>query len=104
MPSRRPHGRTNGSCAWTADRARAADIVNAEPPPDERGDNSGPQVHYRCRAPGTGWMDEGRSPWRPRPSSRRSTPGFAGAAARPAEVPKFRYRPVIWSPSARSLT
>jgi hypothetical protein len=25
---------------------------------------------------------------------RRSTPGFAGAAARPAEVPKFRYRPL----------
>ena len=49
----------NGSRAWTADRARAADIVNAEPPPDERGDSSGPQARYRCRAPGTGWMRAG---------------------------------------------
>ncbi len=59
MPSRRPHGRMNGSCAWTADRARAADIVNAEPPPDERVDSIGPQVHYRCRAPETGWTRAG---------------------------------------------
>lgn len=59
MPGRRPHGRTNGSCAWTADRARAADMVNAEPPPDERGDSIGPQARYRCRAPGTGWTRAG---------------------------------------------
>jgi len=83
----------NGSCAGTADRARAADIVNAEPPPDERVDSIGPPARYRCRAPGTGWTRAG-APGRPRPSSRRSTPGFAGAAARPAEVPKFRYRPL----------
>jgi hypothetical protein len=61
MPSRCPHDRMNGSCAWTADRARAADIVNAEPPPDERVDSIGPQVRYRyrCRAPGTGWTRAG---------------------------------------------
>ena len=94
MPSRRPHGRTNGSCAWTADRARAADIVNAEPPPDERGDSSGPQVHYRCRAPGTGWTRAGAPGGRVHHRGDQH-PAFAGAAARPAEVPKFRYRPVI---------
>jgi len=40
----------NGSRAGTADRARAAGIVNAEPPPNERGDSSGLQARYRCRA------------------------------------------------------
>jgi hypothetical protein len=80
----------NGSRAGTADRARAADIVNAEPPPDERGDSSGPQARYR--APETGWTRA--KALAARPSSRRSTPGLADAAAHPADVPKFRYRPL----------
>jgi len=82
----------NGSCAWTADRARAADIVNAEPPRWARRQQrpAGPLPLPGARD----GLDEGRSPWRPRPSSRRSTPGFAGAAARPAEVPTFRSRPL----------
>jgi len=59
--SRRLHGHMNGSRAGTADRARAADIVNAEPPPDERADSIGPQARYRRPGAGDG-LDEGRSP------------------------------------------
>ena len=65
------------------------------------GDQQAPLVTCQsaARRPATvagrpGRAGRGPEPWRPRPSSRRSTPGFAGAAARPAEVPKFRYRPL----------
>jgi len=61
MLSRHPHGPMNGPRAGTADRAKAAGIVSAEPPPDERGDSTGPQVHYR----------RGARAFRPRTASRR---------------------------------
>jgi len=33
-------------------------------------------------------LDEGRSPWRPRPSSRRSTPGFRRRCRAPGRGPQ----------------
>jgi len=80
----------NGSRAGTADRARAAGIANAPRWARRQHRPAGPLPSPGARD----GLEEGRSPWRPRPSSRRSTPGFAGAAARPAEVPKFRSRPL----------
>ena len=81
----------NGSRAGTADRARAAGIVNAKPP-DERVDSIGPQARYRCRAPGTGWTRAGALAAASIIAAINTR--LRRRCARPAEVPKFRYRPL----------
>jgi len=92
----------NGSRAGTADRAKAAGIVNTEPPPMSAANGSGPAGRCRCRAPETGWTRAGAlaaasiiAAINTRLRRRCRAPGRGSQVS---------LQTVIWSPSARSLT